>query len=95
MTDTQDGNSPWSDAALAADTTTPMSCTHKACCDAFAQARGGGQAWVAVGLECVLDFLAKNLNMSWRQVQASARRMMRGGTGRALCAGRMVRCSSV
>ena len=48
-------------AALAADTTTPMSCTHKACCDAFAQARGGGQAGAAMGLECVLDFLAKNL----------------------------------
>ena len=95
MTDTQDGNSQWSDAALAADTTTPMSCTHKACCDAFAQARGGGQAWVAVGLECVLDFLAKNLNMSWRQVQASARRMMRGdGSGTVRGQG-MVRCSSV
>jgi hypothetical protein len=79
MTDTQDGNSQWSDAALAADTTTPMSFTHKACCDAFEQARGGGQAWAAMGLECLLYFLAKNLNMSWRQVQASARRMMRGG----------------
>jgi hypothetical protein len=44
MTDAQDGNSQWSDTSLAAGTTTPMSFTHKACCDDFEQARGGGQA---------------------------------------------------
>jgi hypothetical protein len=44
MTDAQDGNSQWSDTALAAGTTTPMSFMYKACCDDFEQACGGGQA---------------------------------------------------
>ena len=49
MTDAQDGNSQRSNTALAEGTTTPMSFTHKACCDDFEQARGGGQAWAAMG----------------------------------------------
>jgi hypothetical protein len=78
MTDAQDGHAQGSDTALAAGTTTPMSCTPKAYCDAFAQARGGGQAWAALGVECCPFFLATHLHRSWRQVQASARCLRRG-----------------
>ena len=78
MMDAQDGHAQGSDTALAAGTTTPMSCTPKAYCDAFAQARGGGQAWAALGWECYPFFRATNLHRSWRQRQASARRLRRG-----------------
>jgi hypothetical protein len=58
MTDAQDGNSRWSEAALAEGTTTPISFTHKACCNAFGAAHSGGQAWAAMGLARFLSFLA-------------------------------------
>jgi hypothetical protein len=78
MTNAQDGHAQGSETALAAGTTSPRSCTPKASCDAFAQARGGGQAWAALGWECCPYFRATHLHGSWRQVQASARRLRRG-----------------
>jgi len=64
ITDAQDGHAQASDTALAAGTTTPMSRTPKAYCDAFAQVRGGGQAWAALGWECCPCFRATNLHRS-------------------------------
>ena len=78
IADAQDGNYQWSDAMLEDGTTTPMYFTHKECCDAFEAAHGGGQAWSAIGLECLQYFLARNLHVTWQQAQASARLMMRG-----------------
>jgi hypothetical protein len=73
ITDAQDGNYQWSDALLQEDPTTPMYFTHKACCDAFEQVRGGMQAWSAIGLECLPYLLARNLRLTWQQAQAAAR----------------------
>ena len=78
MTNAQDRHAQGSETALAPGTTTPMSYTPTAYCDAFAQARGGRQAWAALGWECYPLFRATNLHRSWRQRQARARRLRRG-----------------
>ena len=44
--------------------TTPMYFTHKEYCDAFEAARGSGQAWSVIGLECLPYFLARNLHVT-------------------------------
>ena len=77
MADAQDGNYQWSNAMLKDDPATVLYGTHRACSEAFAQMRGGRQAWSAIGLECVPSFLARNLHVTWPQSPASARLMMR------------------
>jgi hypothetical protein len=73
ITDAQDGNDQWSDAAREDGATTPMFFTHTACCAAFEDAHGGSATWQAIGLECLPYFLARNLHVTWQQAQAAAR----------------------
>ena len=76
ITAVTDGNYQWSQTAEADDgAVAAMYFTHKACCDAFEHAQGDPYAWNAIGLECLPYFLAENLQVSWQEARAKARRM--------------------
>jgi hypothetical protein len=76
ITDAKDGNYQWSHEVLGEGVTAPMLFTHKACCRAFEQARGG--SWGAIGLECLPFYLAHNLHVTWRTARTYAQLMAAG-----------------
>ncbi|HKI38530.1 MAG TPA: hypothetical protein VKA46_42170 [Gemmataceae bacterium] len=51
--------------------------THKRCCHAFEQARGGRRRWCWGPLECLPIYLGNNLRLSWKEARALAYRMGR------------------
>src|SRR5262249_54079479 len=74
ITNAMEGNYQWAYIDGEDEGTTPLYFTHKHCGDAFEQAHAEA-SWDAIGLECLPYFLRKNLQLSWREAQASGRKM--------------------